>query len=242
MDAREPGREVDAEERARREVQDREVRHVGQRLALREAARVRIAPVRTGAEDQVLHQVQRDVVEQQRRHDLRRAEVGTGERGDEHPQRAADRAAEDHHRDGQRSRQSGRDREPRPRGDDRARVELPLAADVVEVHPEREGRGESREDQRRRGRQGVGEAVPVPEAGPEELLVHAQGRVTGEREEDRTQRERDEHRHDRHDEHGAALDLQPPLEVDVEAGDDHCVTPAMASPMSSRAASSAATS
>ena len=118
--------------------------------------------------------------------------------------------------------------------DDRARVELPLAADVVEVHPEREGRGESREDQRCRGRQRVGEAVPVPEAGPEELLVHAQRRVTGEREEDRTQRERDEHRRDRHDEHGAALDLQPPLEVDVEAGDDHCVTPAIASPMSSR--------
>ena len=66
--------------------------------------------------------------------------------------------------------------------------------------------------------------------------------MTREREEDRTQCEGDEHRHDRHDEHSAALDLQPPLEVDVAAGDDHCVTPAMASPMSSRTASVAATS
>ena len=242
MDAREPRREVDTEERARREMQDREVRHVGQRLALREAARVRIAPVRPRTEDQILHQVERDVVEQQRRHDLGRTEVRTRQCRDEHPQRAADRAAQDHDRDGERAGQAGRDREPGPRGDDRARVQLTLAADVVEVHAERECGGQAREHQRRRRRERVGEAVPVAEAGSEQLLIDAQRRMAREQQEDRTERERDEHGHDRDDERGAALDLQPPFEMDVEPGDDHGATPAIASPMSSRSAVSASPS
>ena len=129
---------------------ERPGRRVGQDLALREDLRLGrrgVAPVRLRVEDQVVENERRDVVEHQRGDDL----VGREER----PQHAPGSARAPRRRRAPatiiaaietRRRRAREQRARCPRRRDRADVELALAADVEEVHPERDRGAEAGEE------------------------------------------------------------------------------------------------
>src|SRR3954452_7587171 len=68
-------------------------------------------------------------------------------------------------------------RERAPRRRDRARVELALAADVEELHPECDRGREAGEDERRRRDEGRGERAVGRERGVDQATVRADGAV-----------------------------------------------------------------
>ena len=111
-----------------------------------------------------LHEQQHDEIEQQRRHHLVDAELARAA--------ASARASAARRRARRRAAPAGPGRTTAPSmapaadrdGGERARIELALAADVVEPRAERDRGGKAGEDQRRRARQRLGEANSEPAA------------------------------------------------------------------------------
>ena len=137
----------------------------GSGLPGREHRRVealRLPPVRLALEDQVREDVAGDVVQHQRGEDLARAEERAQDAGDRAPssapptQPATTIAAITSGEALPRPPMSS----PAAGAEDRADVELALAADVVEPHPERGGGGQPGERERRRRDQRLVERRP----------------------------------------------------------------------------------
>jgi hypothetical protein len=157
----------------------------------------RVAPVRGRAEDEVAHQEQADERQHQRGDDLARAEPGAAQRRRQDPQRPGERADPQDDEGGRDAGEVGGERQAGPRGADGTHVELSLGPDVEQLHAERDGRREAREDEGGGGGEAVGEAEPGGEAGLEEVLVHRERPVAAERQEDGAGRQGGEHRQHR---------------------------------------------
>ena len=188
-----PGAERQQDPALRVDRQPGQKRRVRQRLAGREDRRVearRLPPVRLGVEDEVGQQGARDVVQHQRRDDLVRLEERAQDARDQAPtprrrRQPATTIATITNAD---APPLASEVEPGRSGGDRADVELALAADVEEPHPERGGGGEAGERERRRLGQRLAERTRLEERGVEELAVGRQRVVPGREQDDPGQR------------------------------------------------------
>jgi hypothetical protein len=95
---------------------------------------------------------------------------------------------------------------------DRTDVELALSADVEELHPERGGGRQAREDDRRRENVGGSDGAARPEAGVEEPAVRRAWVVARPGEHDRHERERDDERAEGNGHVEPLRPLQPALD------------------------------
>ncbi len=124
--------------------------------------------------DEVAREADGDEVHHDRVDDLvgpePRLEVARKER----PERPAGRGDDDEDGD-QEDRRKPREDDAGPRAEERADVQLALAADVEEPRAEREGDGEPREDERARVEQDEPQPVRAPERAAKEDAVHGSG-------------------------------------------------------------------
>src|SRR5262249_16401789 len=149
---------------------------------------------------------------------------------------AADRARDDHRRD-RDPRRVVAERDPRGRAEDGPRIELALAADVEELHAERDGCAETGEDERRRRDERVVQRLLAPECGAEQRTEGVEGGMVREEKDDRDQHEGGE---DRADGHG---DRQPLRLHEAALDADHSRwPPAIRRPSSSTVATAASSS
>src|SRR5439155_21003611 len=144
-------------------------------------------------EDPELDPEQGDVVEHQRRDDLVDAEPRPEHARDQAPDRAGRSPSQHHRRDDDERRRPRREdwgehdraRAPRPE------QELALRADVPQAHPEGEGAGETREQERRRLDEGVRQDTDATKRGVEDVEVGADRVATYRGDDDPADDERD---------------------------------------------------
>src|SRR5207248_3419161 len=126
--------------------------------------------------------------------------------------------------------------DPRRSSDDRAGVELALAADVEQLHPEGDGGTEPGEEERRGGDERLVQRCFAAKAGVEKPGERVAGRMMGREQHERHHPERDHDRAERHREREPPRLRQPTLEA------DHAEPPAISRPISSTVASPASRS
>ena len=164
-------------------------RSVFEHLRLREIESLRILP---GPVHQPGHDELGDVDEHQRNEDLVGVETDAKDRGDRCPQRAADRAGDDHRRQ-QHCARAALEVQRDPAAGNGARDELPLGADVPDVCAESDGKADRDQRQRRCLEQKLGDAVRVLERAQKED-AEAFERIRAERREDGEAGDECEHR------------------------------------------------
>ena len=188
-----------------------------ERLAERERLpleRLGVAPVREAVDDQVVEDEPGGVVEHQRRDDLARLEQRPQDARNRRPRRAGHRP-DDAHREDQHERRGhapAAEVERDPARADCAEVELPFAADVEELHPEGDRRGEAREQDRRREDERRRERALGDECGVEEPAVGVDRAVARRRKHDRHGQERERDRADRNGDEEPPRLIETPLE------------------------------
>jgi len=123
-------------------------------------------------EHRVLHEQDRDVVEEQGRDRLARPAPGAEHAGHRRPEAAAEEAEDRHRGQEEPGRPRGK-RQRAPRREQRADVELALAAHVDEPDPSGHGDGDRREQERGQLDERLRDPVPAPERAREDVRVGA---------------------------------------------------------------------